>query len=69
MMKRGVLYDVLYGFVPITEWEEEIINSPFFQLFDFTFLDFQYSSLSPDYLRFGQVLFSKLFLGTPDLRV
>jgi len=30
-MKRGVLYDVLYGFVPITEWEEEIINSPFFQ--------------------------------------
>ena len=30
-MKRGVLYDVLYGFVPITEWEEKIINSPFFQ--------------------------------------
>lgn len=30
-VKRGVLYDVLYGFVPITEWEQEIINSPFFQ--------------------------------------
>jgi HD superfamily phosphohydrolase len=30
-MKRGVLYDVLYGFIPITEWEEKIINSPFFQ--------------------------------------
>ena len=30
-MKRGVIYDVLYGFVPITEWEEKIINSPFFQ--------------------------------------
>src|SRR3954465_6202649 len=30
-MKRGVLYDVLYGFVPVTEWEEKIINSPFFQ--------------------------------------
>src|SRR6202166_700657 len=30
-MKRGVLYDVLYGFVPLTQWEEEIINSPFFQ--------------------------------------
>ena len=30
-MKRGVIYDVLYGFVPITEWEEQIINSPFFQ--------------------------------------
>ena len=30
-MKRGVLYDVLYGFVPLTEWEEKIINSPFFQ--------------------------------------
>jgi len=26
-----VIYDVLYGFVPITEWEEQIINSPFFQ--------------------------------------
>jgi HD superfamily phosphohydrolase len=25
------IYDVLYGFVPITEWEEKIINSPFFQ--------------------------------------
>lgn len=30
-MKKSVLYDVLYGFVPITEWEEKIINSPFFQ--------------------------------------
>lgn len=30
-IKRGVLYDVLYGFVPVTQWEEEIINSPFFQ--------------------------------------
>ena len=30
-MRKGVLYDVLYGFVPVTEWEEEIINSPFFQ--------------------------------------
>ena len=30
-MKRSVLFDVLYGFVPITEWEEQIINSPFFQ--------------------------------------
>lgn len=27
----SVIYDVLYGFVPITEWEEKIINSPFFQ--------------------------------------
>jgi HD superfamily phosphohydrolase len=26
-----VIYDVLYGFIPITEWEERIINSPFFQ--------------------------------------
>lgn len=25
------MYDVLYGFVPVTEWEEKIINSPFFQ--------------------------------------
>ncbi|MCM2278195.1 MAG: HD domain-containing protein [Oligoflexia bacterium] len=25
------IYDVMYGFVPITEWEEQIINSPFFQ--------------------------------------
>lgn len=25
------IYDVLYGFIPITEWEEQIINSPFFQ--------------------------------------
>jgi HD superfamily phosphohydrolase len=36
-MQRGnpkssrVIYDVLYGFIPITEWEEKIINSPFFQ--------------------------------------
>ena len=26
-----VIYDVLYGFIPITEWEEQIIDSPFFQ--------------------------------------
>lgn len=26
-----VIYDVLYGFIPITEWEEKIINSPYFQ--------------------------------------
>ncbi|MDR3606452.1 MAG: HD domain-containing protein [Oligoflexia bacterium] len=26
-----VIYDVLYGFIPITDWEEKIINSPFFQ--------------------------------------
>lgn len=26
-----VIFDVLYGFIPITEWEERIINSPFFQ--------------------------------------
>ncbi|MBC7691623.1 MAG: HD domain-containing protein [Methylotenera sp.] len=26
-----VIYDVMYGFIPITEWEEKIINSPFFQ--------------------------------------
>src|SRR5262245_40731141 len=26
-----IIYDVLYGFIPITEWEERIINSPFFQ--------------------------------------
>ncbi len=26
-----VIFDVLYGFIPITEWEEQIINSPFFQ--------------------------------------
>lgn len=29
--KRAVIYDVLYGFIPITEWEEKIINSPYFQ--------------------------------------
>ncbi len=28
---QRVIYDVLYGFIPITEWEEAIINSPFFQ--------------------------------------
>ena len=27
----AVIYDVLYGFIPITPWEEEIINCPFFQ--------------------------------------
>ncbi len=26
-----VIYDVMYGFIPITEWEEKIINCPFFQ--------------------------------------
>jgi HD superfamily phosphohydrolase len=26
-----IIYDVMYGFIPITEWEEKIINSPFFQ--------------------------------------
>lgn len=30
-VKKAVLYDVLYGFIPVTEWEQEIINSPFFQ--------------------------------------
>lgn len=25
------IFDVMYGFIPITEWEEKIINSPFFQ--------------------------------------
>ncbi len=28
---KHVIYDVMYGFIPITEWEEKIINSPFFQ--------------------------------------
>src|SRR3954471_17164566 len=28
---KRTIYDVLYGFIPITEWEEQIINSPFFQ--------------------------------------
>lgn len=28
---QRTIYDVLYGFIPITEWEEKIINSPFFQ--------------------------------------
>lgn len=26
-----IIFDVLYGFIPITEWEEKIINSPLFQ--------------------------------------
>jgi HD superfamily phosphohydrolase len=26
-----IIYDVLYGFIAVTEWEEKIINSPFFQ--------------------------------------
>jgi hypothetical protein len=26
-----IIFDVLYGFIPVTEWEEKIINSPFFQ--------------------------------------
>ncbi len=29
--KHRVIFDVMYGFIPITEWEEKIINSPFFQ--------------------------------------
>jgi HD superfamily phosphohydrolase len=29
--KQAVIFDVMYGFIPITEWEEQIINSPFFQ--------------------------------------
>jgi len=29
--KHRVIFDVMYGFIPITEWEERIINSPFFQ--------------------------------------
>jgi HD superfamily phosphohydrolase len=28
---NAVIYDVLHGFIPITPWEEQIINSPFFQ--------------------------------------
>lgn len=27
----AVIFDVMYGFIPVTEWEEAIINSPFFQ--------------------------------------
>ncbi len=27
----AIIYDVLYGFIPVTEWEQKIINSPFFQ--------------------------------------
>ncbi len=35
-MKRSphhqhTLFDVLYGFIPLTDWEEKIINSPYFQ--------------------------------------
>ena len=29
--EKAVIYDVVYGFIPITEWEEKIINCPFFQ--------------------------------------
>ncbi|OFZ21655.1 MAG: hypothetical protein A2X94_07850 [Bdellovibrionales bacterium GWB1_55_8] len=29
--RSQVIFDVLYGFIPITEWEEKIINSPYFQ--------------------------------------
>src|SRR5690606_36007556 len=29
--KQSVIFDVMYGFIPITEWEEKIVNSPFFQ--------------------------------------
>ncbi len=29
--RRQVIYDVMYGFIPITEWEAKIIGSPFFQ--------------------------------------
>ncbi|RYZ66643.1 MAG: HD domain-containing protein, partial [Proteobacteria bacterium] len=29
--RSAVIFDVMYGFIPITEWEEKIINSPFFQ--------------------------------------
>jgi HD superfamily phosphohydrolase len=29
--KQAVIFDVMYGFIPVTEWEEQIINSPFFQ--------------------------------------
>lgn len=31
LKNNRTIYDVLYGFIPITEWEEKIINSPFFQ--------------------------------------
>jgi HD superfamily phosphohydrolase len=30
-VRSRVIFDVLYGFIPITEWEEKIINSAFFQ--------------------------------------
>lgn len=28
---QRAIFDVMYGFIPITEWEQKIINSPFFQ--------------------------------------
>ncbi len=31
MLNSRVIFDVLYGFIPITEWEAKIIDSPFFQ--------------------------------------
>lgn len=31
LRQNRVIYDVLYGFIPITECEEKLINSPFFQ--------------------------------------
>lgn len=31
LKQQRTIYDVLYGFIPLTECEEEIINSPFFQ--------------------------------------
>lgn len=31
LRNQRVIFDVLYGFIPITKWEEEIINSPFYQ--------------------------------------
>ena len=27
----GVIFDVLYGFIPVTEWEQKIIDSPYYQ--------------------------------------
>jgi HD superfamily phosphohydrolase len=27
----SIIFDVLYGFIPVTEWEEKIIHTPFFQ--------------------------------------
>lgn len=31
LRNERIIYDVMYGFIPITQWEEEIIDSPFFQ--------------------------------------